>query len=384
MRTPKVLAAAVAALFLSPLFAQDITGTWQGTLSIPAQGGARNLRTVVKIAPGAGNNAFKVTFYSIDQGPGAIAGTGTLQAGSLKISLPGIGGTYEGKLDSDGVNLTGTWSQGPNPIPLNLKHVTEQQAWAIPTPPPSMKPMAANADPSFEVVTIKPSNPETPGKLFGQASAREMKTINTTLSDLIVFAYGIHPRQIGGGPSWMDADKFDIDGKADGEGAPSQAQFRVMFQKMLADRFQLKFHHEKKELSVYAIAVGKTGPKLTASEGDPNGPPSLLFRGPGNLPARNTTIEAFAQVMQAAVLDRPVVDQTGLKGHYDFQLRWTPDETQFAALGGFKPPPGAADNPNAPPDLFTAMQEQLGLRLTATKAQVDVLVIDKVEKPSGN
>jgi uncharacterized protein (TIGR03435 family) len=384
MRTPKVLAAAVAALFLSPLFAQDITGTWQGTLSIPAQGGARNLRTVVKISPGAGNNAFKVTFYSIDQGPGGIAGTGTLQAGSLKISLPGIGGTYEGKLDSDGVNLTGTWSQGPNPIPLNLKHVTEQQAWAIPTPPPPMKAMAANADPSFEVVTIKPSNPETPGKLFRLVSPREMGTINTTVNDMIVFAYGIHPRQIGNGPSWLDADKFDIDGKADGEGAPSQAQFKVMFQKMLADRFQLKFHHEKKELSVYAITVGKTGPKLTTSEGDPSGAPSLLFRGPGNLPARNTTMEAFAQVMQAAVLDRPVVDQTGLTGHYDFQLRWTPDETQFASLGGFRPPPGAAESPNAPPDLFTAMQEQLGLRLTATKAQVDVLVIDKVEKPSGN
>ena len=372
--------AALAAILAGALCAQDLSGTWQGTLSVQGPQGKVDLRTVIKIAKAP--DGLKCSFYSIDQKSPAIPCNVTAQAGAVKIAVPGIGGTYEGKLDSDGVNLTGMFTQGGPQNHLDLKHVNEQEAWEIPTPPPPAKAMAADADPSFEVVTVKPSKPDSPGKLFRRSSPREMGTLNTTLKDIIVWAYNLHPRQVSGGPAWMDADKFDIDGKADGEGVPNQAQFKVMFQKMLADRFQLKFHHEKKELSVYALTVGKGGQKLTKNEGDPNGPSGLLFRGAGNLPARNVTMEAFAEVMQAAVLDRPVVNQTNLPGHYDFQLLWTPDETQFAAMGGYHPP--AVENPNAPPDLFTAMQEQLGLKLTPTRAEVDVLVIDKAEKPSGN
>ena len=94
-----------------------------------------------------------------------------------------------------------------------------------------------------------------------------------------------------------------------------------MIQKLLADRFQLTFHHDKKELSVYALVVGKTGSKLTKSDGDPNGLPGLFFQGLGVLPARNATMADFAGVMQTAVLDRPVVDQTGLHG----QVRLRPE-----------------------------------------------------------
>ena len=155
-----------------------------------------------------------------------------------------------------------------------------------------------------------------------------------------------------------------------------------MVQKLLADRFKLTFHRDKKELSVFAIVVGKNGPKLTKSAGDPNGLPGLFFRGLGDLPARNATMADFAGVMQTAVLDRPVVDQTGLSGRFDFELKWTPDETQFAGLGVRVPAP--SDDLAAPPDLFTAIQEQLGLKLQSTKAPVEVLVIDRVEKPSEN
>jgi uncharacterized protein (TIGR03435 family) len=134
--------------------------------------------------------------------------------------------------------------------------------------------------------------------------------------------------------------------------------------------------------TVYAIVVGKTGPKLTKSAGNPSGLPGLFFRGLGNMPATVATIADFAGVMQSAVLDRPVVDQTGLEGRFDFQLKWTPDETQFGGLGVKVPPP--ADDAAAPPDLFTAMQEQLGLKLQATKAPVDVIVMDRVTEPSEN
>jgi uncharacterized protein (TIGR03435 family) len=193
----------------------------------------------------------------------------------------------------------------------------------------------------------------------------------------------VHARQIVGGPAWLETDNFDIIAKPDAEGLPDRKQWRLMVEKMLADRWQLKFHHEQKELPVYAIQVGKNGTRLTQSAGDPNGGPSLLFRKLGELPARNASMAESASAMQTAVLDRPVVDQTGLQGKWDFLLTWTPDGNQFAAMGA-APSPVSDPNPDAPPDLVTAMQNQLGLKLTSTKAMVDVLVIDHVEKPTGN
>jgi uncharacterized protein (TIGR03435 family) len=154
-----------------------------------------------------------------------------------------------------------------------------------------------------------------------------------------------------------------------------------MIQKLLAERFKLAFHRDKKELGVYAIVVAKTGPKMTKSQGDPNGLPGLFFRGLGVLPAMNATMADFAGVMQSAVLDRPVVDHTELTGRWDFTLTWTPDEFQFGSLG-IKVPPPSKDA--TAPDLFTAFQEQLGLKLESTKAPAEVLVIDHVEKPTEN
>ena len=118
--------------------------------------------------------------------------------------------------------------------------------------------MAADANPVFEVATIKPSDPEAQGKIF-QVRGRHFATVNTTLSDLITFAYGIHPRQITGGPSWLESEKYDLSAEPDGEGQPNGRQWKIMIQKLLADRFKLTFHRDKKELSVYAIVVGKNG-----------------------------------------------------------------------------------------------------------------------------
>jgi uncharacterized protein (TIGR03435 family) len=366
---------ALAALPGGSLLAQDITGTWQGSLQAPKQ----ELRTVIKISKAEGG--LKAVLYSIDQGGQGFAGTVTLESPIVKISIPGIGGTYEGKLDGDAIAITGTFSQGPGKLPLNLKHVNDDVAWAIPAPPVPLKAMAADANPVFDVAVIKLNTSGGPGKGF-QLRGRQFSTLNTSVSDIITFAYGLHARQITGGPAWMETEKYDVTAKPAGEGQPNDKQWKVMFQKLLADRFQLTFHREPRELSVYAIVVGKNGPKLTKSAGNPSGLPGLFFRGLGNLPATNATMADFAGVMQSAVLDRPVVDQTGLEGRFDFQLKWTPDETQFGGLGIKVPPP--TDDAAAPPDLFTAMQDQLGLKLQATKAAVDVIVIDRVSKPSEN
>jgi uncharacterized protein (TIGR03435 family) len=357
---------------------QDITGTWQGTLSA----GGQQLRTVIKISK-ADDGSLKAILYSIDQagGRGIGASAVTVQGSTLQISIAAMGGSYQGKLSADGNSIAGTWTQGSATLTLNLTRATADTAWTIPEPPVPLKPMAADADPTFEVATIKPSKPDTPGKGF-RVKGRQFSTINTDLMDLITFAYRIQPKQVTGGPDWLEKDKFDLLAEPDGEGQPNDKQWRSMLQKLLADRFQLAFHHDKAVLSVYALVIGKNGPKLTKSEGDPNGLPSLFFAGLGNLPARNATMADFAGLMLSAVLDRPVVDQTGLPGRYDFTLKWTPDESQFAGLGVTIPPP--TSDPAAPPDLFTAFQEQLGLKLEPTKAPVDVLVIDHVDKPSAN
>jgi uncharacterized protein (TIGR03435 family) len=369
---------AFAALSGGALLAQDLTGTWQGTLTLP---NGKELRTVMKIAKADGG-ALRGQMFSIDQGAGAIPiNPVTLQGTTVKMSMPGIGGTYEGKLEADGDSITGNWKQGPEPIALNLKRATPQTAWAIPEPPPPPKPMAADANPEFDVATIKPATPDRPGKAF-LVRGRQFSTINTTLADLITFAYGIHAKQITGAPSWVETEKFDVAAQPNGEGQPNEKQWKAMVQKLLADRFKLAFHRDKKELSVYAIVVGKNGPKLTKSESTSN-LPGLFFRGLGNLPCTNATMADLASVLQGAVLDRPVVDQTGITGRYDFTLLWTPDEFQFGCAAAKMPPPPAT-NGAAPPDLFTAMQEQLGLKLESTKAQAEVFVIDKVSKPTEN
>jgi uncharacterized protein (TIGR03435 family) len=207
-------------------------------------------------------------------------------------------------------------------------------------------------------------------------------TINTNLNDLITFAYGLHPRQIIGAPAWAGTDKFDIDGVPDVEGRPNSKQMKLLIQSALTDRFKLTFHHDQKELSVYALTVTKGGPKITETTHQPNDPVNFFFRKLGGLMVSNATMKDFCDGMQSAVMDKPVVDHTGLTAKYDFTLNWTPDNSQFTQMGVPIPPP--TDDPAAPPSLYTALQEQLGLKLDAEKANADVIVIDRIEKPSAN
>src|SRR5450759_3022753 len=203
---------ALAALPGGSLLAQDLTGTWQGTLSPPNR---PELRLVIKVTKADGS-ALRGVMYSIDQGGQSIpANPITLQGSTVKMSIPGIGGSYEGKLEADGDSITGNFTQGPNPLALNLKRATAQTAWAIPEPPPPPKPMAADATPEFEVATIKPATPDRPGKAF-MVRGRQFSTVNTTLADLMTFAYGIHTKQITGAPAWVETEKFDVAAQPNG------------------------------------------------------------------------------------------------------------------------------------------------------------------------
>jgi uncharacterized protein (TIGR03435 family) len=358
----------------APLHAQekDITGTWQGTLEA-----GKGLRTLIKISKDDGK--LKAVMYSIDQGGQPIPVTVvSLQGSSVNFEIKPLDVAYTGTLNPEGNAIAGSATQNGQTHTLNLEHVTAENAWPIPEPPKSM---AADVVPKFDVVTVKPSDPARQGKGF-TVRGRHVMTFNTNVNDLITFAYGLHAKQIVGAPAWFATDKFDIDGVPDVEGQPNTKQFKMLFQSVLTDRFKLTFHHDQKELSVYALEVGKSGPKLTETIHNPNDPKNFLFRKLGALMVTNSTMRDFCDGMQAAVMDKPVVDHTGLTARYDFTLNWTPDESQFEGMG--MKVPSATDDPNAPPVLSTAMQEQLGLKFEATKAPAEVFVIDHVEKPSAN
>jgi len=362
---------------------QEISGTWQGTLSSP-QGPNGQLRLVFKIST-ADRGDLKALVYAIDRDPTPFSATSvTLKGSTLQLSIQLLQAGFEGTLGGDGNTITGKWTQAANSLPLNLVRATDQTAWAIPEPPPAPVRMAANANPEFVVATIKPSRPDAPRGGYG-IRGQDVTTTNVTVSWMLKLAYNVHANQIAGAPSWIDSERYDTVGRSNTPGEPSRDQMKLMVRKLLVDRFQLRFHTEKKELPVYAMVVARGGPKIAVSAGDPNAFPGIGFgREPGviTLMGRNTGLNGVANGLQSNILDRPVVDQTGLTGRYDFQLRFTPDPIQLANFGGV--PAADSADPNPPPDIFTAFEQQLGLKLQATKAFVDVMVIDRIERPSPN
>jgi uncharacterized protein (TIGR03435 family) len=364
MRSIKVCATGLALICVSALFAQvpDITGTWQGTLKAPN----RDLRTVYRISKGD-DGSLKAVLYSIDQGAQSIqASLVRVRGSAVQITIPAIGGIYDGNLSSDGNTIAGTWTQGPAPLPLILTRATSETAWTIPDPPPPPKMMDPNAKPEFEVASIKPSDPNRPGWGINTNSSGILLTRGTTFNDLVKFAYDMHPKQVVGAPAWADSDKFDIQAKPDLPGMSTMNQMKAMLQKLLADRFSLVSHQDRRELAVYAITVAKSGVKLQKEENATvplpgfGGQPQLGFN------VHNATLAEFASVMQAQFMDLPVVDQSGLGDtRYTFVLKFTPDPGMRPFGGAFSPPAASSptSDPDAPPDLFSAVERQLGLHM---------------------
>jgi uncharacterized protein (TIGR03435 family) len=233
----------------------------------------------------------------------------------------------------------------------------------------------------FEVASIKRAQP-TSGRFIKMQSAHQFYVKDYTVKGLIGAAYNLTPRAISGGPGWMDTEVFDIVAGTPGEKRPTLDEQMTMLRKLLSDRFQLTFHREEKELSIYSLTVAKGGAKLKESVGPPDALPELVnvvYPDHVKLPARNATIAQFVSMMQRAVLDLPIIDGTGLQGRYDFDLEWSPDESQFG--GQLR---RATTTDESKPDLFAAMREQLGLRLQAGKGPVSTIVVDRVERPSEN
>jgi uncharacterized protein (TIGR03435 family) len=204
---------------------------------------------------------------------------------------------------------------------------------------------------------------------------------NYTLELLIAAAYELNPHMILSVPSWAESVRYDIVARTPGEVRPTHEEQMQMLRSLLADRFKLTFHRRQEVLSIYELGVDRGGPKMKPSAEAPDDLPAVIstvYPDHMTLPARNVSMGDFVSLLQRAILDRPVVDKTGLTGRFDFDLTWAPDASQF---GGEVP---VAPSDASSPVFFTAIREQLGLRLEATRGPVEVLVVDDAQRPSPN
>ena len=359
------------------ILGQALEGTWQGTMTpVPN----REIRIAFKLT--RGGSAYQGLYYNIEAGRQFNLGAVTIQGNTIKIVIPGMGGTYEGKFEGDGNTLTGALTQGTSTAPLRLKRANAETAWELPAlkePPP----LPEGTKLEFEVASIKPTLGGRPPGAGLNGSATELRSPNISVAGLITFTFELHLSQISGLPPWAETEGYEIAARLPQGGDPSDTQIRTMLKNLLESRFGLAYHTEKRELSVYAISIGKNGPAGVKMTTNTTSGIRVGSEGLGRVRFQGATMGNLATQLQLRVLDRPVIDQTGLKDRYDFTLAWRPDEFQFPAVPAERRAAAMANN-DALPDLFTAFQEQLGLKLQATKAPVTVLVIDKVSRPSEN
>lgn len=245
---------------------------------------------------------------------------------------------------------------------------------------------------SYDVVSIKPDHASDIGTHIHVSEDKDsFLATGVTAKYLIELAYEVRDFQISGGPSWADSEKYAINAKIDEDTVEALKKLpreqgsgrrQLMLQSLLVERFKLKLSHSSKELPIYALAVAKNGPKLSQAA-NPAGPSGSSSNKRGEVTITGMPMSSFADWLSRQ-LGRKVVDKTGLQGKYDFSLRWSPE--RLTPIGG------NAANANAAtpsPDssgvsIFTALQEQLGLKLESQKGPVEILVIDSIERPSEN
>jgi uncharacterized protein (TIGR03435 family) len=233
----------------------------------------------------------------------------------------------------------------------------------------------------FEVASINLIDPsESAGGRLELLPGGRFAATNLPLRTIILRAYDVRDYQLLGAPEWLVKDRYAIQAKAP-QASVSDAQMWLMVRKLLEDRFELKTHRETKELPVFVLGVAKGGPKIQLAKDSLV--QSGLGVGRGSITARSTTFANLATAL-SRLLGRPVIDQTQLSGNYEFKLHFDRSSVGLP-FSGPRPDSDATAQPDATePSIFTAVQEQLGLKLESTKGPVEVLVIDRVEKPSKN
>lgn len=262
-------------------------------------------------------------------------------------------------------------------IPLTVGVWTARSAAAESTAPQG---------PTFEVASIKPNKTGSRMVTIGPPRGGRFEASNISLKALMRFAYHVGDFQISGGPGWAGSERFDLEAEA--EGNPDRARLQAMMRALLADRFHLAVRSQTRELPVYALTVSGAGSELKPDPcpGAPtpeSGCGQLHVSARGQITGKSAPLSSLAGLL-SSMLSRPVLDQTGRPGEYDFDLRWTPDT--YSPPGAGAPPEerlAPSPDPNGP-TIFTALQEQLGLKLESRKGPVEMLVIEHADRPSAN
>jgi uncharacterized protein (TIGR03435 family) len=288
-------------------------------------------------------------------------------------------------------------------IAFAVENATRPLAQSFAAPAGTVAAPDPNVPLHFEAASIRPSNSSNPGRGMRRQPGGRFNTINTPVRQVITFAYQIQSFQLIGGPDWIGSEPYDIVAKMDGDPPPiipgSGADHMMLATRsLLADRFKLVLRHETRELDIYALTMakpgGKPGPALKPASGDcspaafargggppaPGGPPPVVCgmqQGPGRIRFGGFPLSLFTNGLSNRV-GRSVVDRTNLTGNWDFELSFAAEIPPGQLPPGVEPPPIDPDAPN----LFTAIQEQLGLKLESTKGPVEVFVIEHVERPT--
>jgi bla regulator protein blaR1 len=251
--------------------------------------------------------------------------------------------------------------------------------------------------PKYEVSTIKPGTGD--GRIMLMFTPDGVSIAGVPMQMILREAFGTEDDRIVGAPAWVKSTKYDIQAKVDPADAPKLDKLKMderrsMLVPLLVDRFNLKYHHETRVMPLYALIIAKGGLKMRESkpddpaENDGHGQHMLRYMGRGHIESTGTGAPLLARILSEQ-LGRSVVDKTGLAGNYDFTLQWTPDDAPPPGPGGAGgagggPPRGDDASDAVGPSLFTAVQEQLGLKLESDKGPMDVIVIDHIDLPSAN
>jgi uncharacterized protein (TIGR03435 family) len=376
MKRAILFAAAFILAAVASLHAQSIAGTWQGTLAITTQQGAqvnRNPRIVLTIEKSS-DGAYHGGLTFIDFGTSMPLTSVTLSAPDVTFAQRDAGITFRGKLSADGQSIAGTWIQGQQTLPLTLQLASEDTLWKSPTALPAM---AADADPSYEVATIKPATADEQHPVF-DLRAHRFEATGTSAKELIKTVWNIRGRQVIGGPPWLEDKKFDIVAEPDTPGLPSVTQSRAMIHKLLIERFHLQAHTEQQDYPVLALTLDPKAPRPTPSDPKFSDNMSIYGRRDGDdivLHVSGATIPEMLAFMMNTFQDRQLVDETGLTGTYNITLRIAlpvPSPTQ--------PPPSSDDIGAA----LVQAAAHAGFKFISKKEPLQVVVVDHIELPTPN
>jgi bla regulator protein blaR1 len=232
---------------------------------------------------------------------------------------------------------------------------------------------------TFDVISIRPQAPGDTSFVVHMPRNGQFSARGAVATLVLMLAYDVQESQIIGGPNWFATEKWEIDAPRDDGITHSVEETRLMLQKMLENRFALRIHRETEQLPVYALTIAKGGPKFKPLEenGRTNGTVRVASK---SISLESVDLVRMAQVL-ATALGRPVIDRTGLTGRYNLNLQWDDAPIPQGGVPGLDVPAPPGDEYGS---IFTAIQDQLGLRLESQRAPVDVIVIDRIERPSAN